>query len=208
MKSFGTYSDRHELGCLLLCARVVALLRCVLCCARGSTTTYILVHTTAVVLLRYTGTSVPPDTMAHEKAWSGMTDRCCKVDGPTFEATCKCQELHAPRKQKGRRMHVRTYFFWYLLLSARTDFLLCAGGLCCAALCARLNDIYTRTCCSTSTAVLLLCCCLLLLKVLPFYQLPGYSRALPGLLIPFTGTSNISYSPSIWVPGTRVPGYF
>ena len=36
------------------------------------------------------------------------------------------------------------------------------------------------------------------LEVSPFYQLPGYSRVLPGLLIPVTSTSNTSYSPSIW----------
>ena len=83
--SFDTYSDRHVLGCLLLCAAVVALLRCallcfaVLCCARGSTTTYILVHTTgtAVVVLLYIGTAVPPATLAHNEAWIGMADRRC-----------------------------------------------------------------------------------------------------------------------------------
>ena len=41
--SFDTYSDRHVLG-LLRCAGVIALCRVVLCCARSSTTTYILVH--------------------------------------------------------------------------------------------------------------------------------------------------------------------
>ena len=40
-----------------------------------------------------------------------------------------------------------------------------------------------------------------------FYELPGYSRVLPGLLIPVTGTSKTSYSSSIWAPGTRVLGY-
>ena len=77
--SFGTYSDRHELGLCLHCAGVIALLLCcaVLCCARGSTTTCIL-----VLLLRYrccctyTGTAVPPPTLAHKGAWIGMTDRC------------------------------------------------------------------------------------------------------------------------------------
>ena len=43
------------------------------------------------------------------------------------------------------------------------------------------------------------------LEVLPFCQIPGYSRAIPGQLIPVTGTSN-SYSPSIWGPGTQVLG--
>ena len=46
-----------------------------------------------------------------------------------------------------------------------------------------------------------------ILEMLPFYQLREYSRVLPGLLIPVTGTSNTSYSPCIWAPGTRVPGY-
>ena len=48
------------------------------------------------------------------------------------------------------------------------------------------------------------------LEVLLFYQPPlvlGYSRVLPGLLVPVTGTSSTSYSPSIWAPGSRVPGY-
>ena len=43
------------------------------------------------------------------------------------------------------------------------------------------------------------------LEVLPFCQWPGYSRVLPALLIPVTGTSNTSYSPSIWASGSRVP---
>ena len=43
------------------------------------------------------------------------------------------------------------------------------------------------------------------LDELPFYQLPGHSRVLPGLLVLVTGTSNTSYLPSIWAPGTRVP---
>ena len=75
--SFDTYSDRHVLGCLLLCAGVLARYGCaVLCCARGSTTTYILVQTTAVAVLLslYTGTAVPPATLAHKEAWIGMTD--------------------------------------------------------------------------------------------------------------------------------------
>ena len=54
--SFDTYSDRHVLG-VLLCAGVIALCRAVLCFARGSTTAYVLVHTTAVLLLLYTGTA-------------------------------------------------------------------------------------------------------------------------------------------------------
>ena len=41
------------------------------------------------------------------------------------------------------------------------------------------------------------------IEVLPFCQLPGYSRVLPGLIIPVTGTSNTLYSTSIWAPGTR-----
>ena len=45
------------------------------------------------------------------------------------------------------------------------------------------------------------------LEVLPFYQLPSYSRVLPGLLIRVMGMSSTSYSPSIWAPDTRVPGY-
>ena len=49
---FDAYSDRHVLGCSLLFARVIALLCCaVLCRPRGSTTTYILAHTTAALLL-------------------------------------------------------------------------------------------------------------------------------------------------------------
>ena len=44
--SFDAYSDRHVLG-LLLSAGVIALCRAVICCARGSTTTYILVHTSS-----------------------------------------------------------------------------------------------------------------------------------------------------------------
>ena len=43
---------RTLIGTCLVCCFVQGLSRCaVLCCARGSTTTYILVHTTAVVLL-------------------------------------------------------------------------------------------------------------------------------------------------------------
>ena len=83
--SCNTYSDRHVLGCLLLCAPVFALLCCaVLCSARGSTTTYILIHTTAVLLLLYTGTALPPAKFAHKQAWIGITDRCSKVDSPTL----------------------------------------------------------------------------------------------------------------------------
>ena len=48
---FDTYSDRHVLGSMVLCAAVFALLCfAVLCCARCSTTTYILIHTSAVLL--------------------------------------------------------------------------------------------------------------------------------------------------------------
>ena len=45
------------------------------CCGRGSTTTYILVHTAAVLLLLYTGTAVPPATLVHKEAYIGMADR-------------------------------------------------------------------------------------------------------------------------------------
>ena len=40
-----------------------------------------------------------------------------------------------------------------------------------------------------------------------FLPIPGYSRVLPGLLIPVTDTSSPSYSLGIGAPGTQVPGY-
>ena len=104
--SFDTYSDRHALGCMLLCAGVIALLCCaVLCCARGSTTTYILVHTTAVLPLLYTGTVVPPAALAHEEAWIGMPDRYI-LGANRRVANAKSSILQG--KQTGRSMYVRT----------------------------------------------------------------------------------------------------
>ena len=59
------------------------------------------------------------------------------------QATCKRHELHAPGKQPGRRMHVRTSFDMYsdrhvfgLLLCAGV-IVLCCAVLCCAVLCSR-----------------------------------------------------------------------
>ena len=55
----------------------------------------------------------PPATLVHKEEWNKMrmneADRVvhdfrCKL------TTCKCQELHAPRKQPGRRMHVRNTY--------------------------------------------------------------------------------------------------
>lgn len=40
--------------------------------------------------------------------------------------------------------------------------------------------------------------------LLPFRQLPGYSRTLPGLLTPVTSTSDTSYAQGIWAPETKV----
>ena len=97
--SFDTHSDRHVLGCLLLCAAVIALLCCaVLCCAHGSTTTYILVHTTAVLLLLYPCTAIPPVTLAHKEAWIGMTDICSKYKGASRRAALAARRF-------ARRLH-------------------------------------------------------------------------------------------------------
>ena len=96
--SFDTYSDRHvRVGCLLLCAAAISLLCCaVLCCARGLATTYYgcTALLSAVKQLLYTGTAVPPATLAHKEAWVGITDRC-KVDGPTFYV--QTGDLQMPR---------------------------------------------------------------------------------------------------------------
>ena len=51
-----------------------------------------------------------PATLAHEEVWNGKT---YVVDGDNSigskQSACnERQELHAPEKQPGRRMHVRT----------------------------------------------------------------------------------------------------
>ena len=79
---FDTYSDRHVLGCLLLFAGVIALLCCPVLAAQRQHK--ILVRSTAVLLLLCTGAAVPPATLAHKEAWTGMTDICSTVHGPTF----------------------------------------------------------------------------------------------------------------------------
>ena len=115
---FGTYTNRYVFGCLLLFAAVIALLcYAVLSCARGSTTTYTVVHSTAVRLLLHTGTAIPPAALiAHTETYIGMTRQLHVVKQMVHhftckQKTCKCQELHAPGKQTGCSMHVRTYFY-------------------------------------------------------------------------------------------------
>ena len=62
---------------------------------------------------------------ARSQEWNGMTDLA--RDGLNIlgtrtrtriiykQAICKCQELRAPGKQPGRRVHVRKYFFLSVL---------------------------------------------------------------------------------------------
>ena len=48
------------------------------------------------------------------------------------QATCKCQELHAPGKQTGRSMHVRTYLVLIFIRTLIGTYLVCCfvhGGL-------------------------------------------------------------------------------
>ena len=66
------HSDRHVLG-LLLCAGVNVLCRAVVCRARGSTTTYVLVRTTAVLVLLYTGAALQEGPL---KKWKTKAQHC------------------------------------------------------------------------------------------------------------------------------------
>ena len=72
---FYTCSDRHELGLCLLCAGVIALLLCcaVLAVQRQHTYSYILLLLYCCCCT-YTGTEVPPATLAHKEAWIAMAD--------------------------------------------------------------------------------------------------------------------------------------
>ena len=82
--SFDTYSDRHVLDCMLLCAAVIALLCfAVLAVQRQHTYSYILLLYCSAVKQQLLYTVVPPATLAHKEAWIGITDTY-KVDGPTI----------------------------------------------------------------------------------------------------------------------------
>ena len=73
--SFDAYSDRHVLGCLLLCAAMIALLCfAVLAVQHQHIYSYILLLYCSAVKLLYTGTAVPPDTLPHKETWIEIPD--------------------------------------------------------------------------------------------------------------------------------------
>ena len=99
----------------------------------------------------YTGTAVPPATLARKEACIGITDRC-KVDGSTFSV--KTGDLPMPRALRSRKTNWTQHACTYMCLVVRTLIgtnLVCClvqGGcavLCCALLCSWFNVIHTRT---------------------------------------------------------------
>ena len=148
------------LDCIPLCAEVLC---CALLCSRFNDniytrTYYVLLYCSAVEQWLYTGTSVPPATLARKEACIDITDRC-KVDGPTFSV--QTGDLPMPRALCSRKtngtQHACTYVCFFVRTLIGTDLVCCLvqGGLRCALLCSRFNDIHTRTYCGTAV-----CCCI------------------------------------------------
>ena len=95
---------RTLIGTNLVCCLVQGGLRCALLCSWFNVihtrTYYILLYCSAVKQLLYTGTAVPPATLARKEACIGITDRC-KVDGSTFSV--KTGDLPMPRALRSRK---------------------------------------------------------------------------------------------------------
>ena len=116
-------------------------------------TTYIFVQATAVLFLLYTGTAVPPATLAHKEAWIGLTDRY--ILGANRRLANAKSAMLQENKLDAAGMHV-------ILLLIRTligTYLGCCfvqGGWRCSVLCSRFNDIHSRSYyCGTAV-----CCCI------------------------------------------------
>ena len=102
--SFDTYSDRHVLGYLLLCAGVIVLL------CRGVLRFAVLAiqrqHTYSYKLLLHCCCCIPVQRFRPLRSLTKKHGLERQIYFRCKQATCKCQELHAPGKQTAACMYV------------------------------------------------------------------------------------------------------